>query len=399
LSAFFWLVVCAFAESVLQCVFLTKEKRMSLKFNHIGTPGKMGFGVGVPSVVPDGFSPMDGSYDLESDNYGNFVYKDVSVMVYVPRFDVAFAEPGKPIFLRPGQATPNGAKRVQVPAFFNGGRWRPGFFIDKYICSKNGNIASSIKGGKVLSSRIRNDDKDTPFSSLGLDIQDNLGGAFYAAKTRGPRFFASSIQMRHALGLVAMAQRQTATVKTCRWLDSQHKWPAGCVSSLGQDGLPDLKYESDGTYKNCGKTGSANMPGAVSHNGQANGVMDLSGIVWEVQSGIGERDGRYAIPASGEYLEDFESYQWVADTSVDLRFGPVGHVDPMLIESTGFGGLIGQQTGAGYLWPSSNPPKGLCAIGGGAWDYGSSAGVWALTLNYARGLSSTAVGFRAASYL
>jgi hypothetical protein len=302
-------------------------------------------------------------------------------MVYVPRFDVAFLEPGKPIFLRPGQPAPTGAKRVQVPAFFNGGRWRPGFFIDKYICSKNGKIASSIKGGKVLSSRIRNDDQDTPFSSLGRYIEDNLDGAFHAAKTRGEPFFVSSIQMRHALGLVAMAQRQAATVKTCQWLDSEHKWPAGCVSGLGQDGLPGLKYEPDGTYENCGKTGSANMPGAVSHNGQANGVMDLSGIVWEVQSGIGERDGRYAIPASGEYLEDFERDQWAADPSVDLRFGPGGHVDPMLIQSSGFGGLSGQETGAGYLLASSNPPKGLCAISGGNWSNGSNAGVWALFLD------------------
>ena len=376
---------------------------MGLKFNHIGTPGQMGFGVGVPATVPDGFALMDGTLDPDSDNYGNFVYQDGSVMVYVPRFDVAFAEPGKPIFLRPGQATPLGAKRVQVPAFFNGGRWRPGFFIDKYICSKNGKIASSIKGGKVLSSRIRNGDVDTPFSSLAWslekNLEDNLGGAFHAAKTRGDQFFASSVQMRHALGLVAMAQRQAATVKTCQWLESLYKWPAGCVSRLGQDELPDLKYESDGTYPNCGKTGSANMPGAVSHNGQANGVMDLSGIVWEVNSGIGERDGRYAIPMGGEYLEDFHLDQWRAARDVDLRFGPGGYVDPMLIGANGFGGLSEQEMGAGYLWASSTPPKGLCAIGGGNWNDGSLAGVWALYLSAARGASHVNFGFRAASFL
>jgi hypothetical protein len=372
---------------------------MGLKFNHIGTPGKMGFGVGVPATVPDGFSLMDGTLDPDSDNYGNFVYQDNSAMVYVPRFDVAFAEPGKPIFLRPGQATPPGAQRVQVPAFFNGGRWRPGFFIDKYICSKNGKIASSIKGGKVLSSRIRNGDKDTPFSSLGWDLEDNLGGAFHAAKTRGDQFFASSIQMRHALGLVAMAQRQAATVKTCQWLESLYKWPAGCVSRLGQDELPGLKYESDGTSPNCGKTGSANMPGAVSHNGQANGIMDLSGIVWEANSGIGERNGQYAIPMGGEYLEDFHLDQWLAARDVDLRFGPGGCVDPMLIGASGFGRPSGQDMGAGYLWASSTASKGLCALSGGSWYSGSDAGVWALILLYVRGNSYNSIGFRAASFL
>jgi hypothetical protein len=171
------------------------------------------------------------------------------------------------------------------------------------------------------------------------------------------------------------------------------------VSHLGQDELPGLKYESDGTYPNCGKTGSANMPGAVSHNGQANGVMDLSGIVWEVNSGIGERDGRYAIPMGGEYLEDFHLDQWLAARDVDLRFGPGGYVDPMLIGANGFGGLSGQEMGAGYLWVLSTPPKGLCAIVGGDWDYGSGAGVWALILDNVRGNSSNVFGFRAASFL
>jgi hypothetical protein len=373
--------------------------KLKFNFNHIGTPGQTGFGVGVPATVPNGFSLMDGTLDPGSDNYGNFVYQDGSVMVYVPRFDVAFAEPGKPIFLRPGQPAPPGAQRVQVPAFFNGGQWRPGFFIDKYICSKNGKIASSIKGGKVLSSRIRNEDKDTPFSSLGWDLENNLGGAFHAAKTRGEQFFASSIQMRHALGLVAMAQRQAATPKTCHWMESLYKWPAGCVSRLGQDDVPALKYESDGTYPNCGKTGSANMPGMVSHNGQANGVMDLSGIVWEVNSGIGERNGRYAIPMGDEYLEDFHLDQWLAARGNDLRISGDGHFDPMLMGASGLGGVSRQETGAGYFWAAIEPRKGICAISGGFWNLGSNAGVWALFLFYARGSSNNLFGFRAASFL
>jgi hypothetical protein len=98
-------------------------------------------------------------------------------------------------------------------------------------------------------------------------------------------------------------------------------------------------------------------------------------------------------------LEDFHLDQWLAARDVDLRFGPRGYVDPMLIGASGFGGLSGQKTGAGYLWASSTPPKGLCAVGGGDWDVGSGAGVWALLLNSARGTSNDSIGFRAASYL
>ena len=71
----------------------------------------------------------------------------------------------------------------------------------------------------------------------------------------------------------------------------------------------------------------------------------------------------------------------------------------MLIDVSGFGGLSGQETGAGYLWASSDPPKGLCAFSGGDWAGGSNAGVWALNLGYARGSSGDFIGFRAASYL
>jgi hypothetical protein len=38
-------------------------------------------------------------------------------------------------------------------------------------------------------------------------------------------------------------------------------------------------------------------------------------------------------------------------------------------------------------------------LSGGSWNSGSSAGVWALNLDAARGASYYNVGFRAASYL
>jgi hypothetical protein len=41
----------------------------------------------------------------------------------------------------------------------------------------------------------------------------------------------------------------------------------------------------------------------------------------------------------------------------------------------------------------------LCPVAGGTWAYSSSAGVWAVSLNFPRALSSATVGFRAASYL
>lgn len=56
--------------------------------NLIGTPGEIGFGVGVcpANILPAGFTPMQGYQDPSSPNYGNYQYKDGSIMVWIPQF-------------------------------------------------------------------------------------------------------------------------------------------------------------------------------------------------------------------------------------------------------------------------------------------------------------------------
>lgn len=371
-----------------------------MQINHIGTPGSMGFGCGIAPSLPDGFEPMEGHDDVNSANYGNYQYSDGSVMVWVPRFDVAFKD-GKTIILTADEATPAGSDRVQLPAFFNGGSWREGFFIDKYICSNNGRVASSLKGGRVLSSRIRNGAKDTPFSSLG-GVEDNLGGAFSAAKTRGGQFFVSSLQMRVALGMLVVAHRQAATKETCAWMAADKQWPVGCTDwNLGDKRMPGLKYESDGTFEECGRTGTASKPAAVSHNGQASGVMDLNGLVWEVQSGVGERNGQMACVSENDWLEDFHANEWTANPcAMQMPKAGWNYIDPTHINASGMIGALGaDDAGAGGVWAPKQVPKDLCVISGGHWSNGSFAGVWALSLLGVRAYSGNAVGFRAASFL
>ena len=55
---------------------------------HIGIPGQLGFGVGVcpGDILPAGFTPLPGYADLVSPNYGNYQFRDGSVMVWVPKF-------------------------------------------------------------------------------------------------------------------------------------------------------------------------------------------------------------------------------------------------------------------------------------------------------------------------
>lgn len=372
-----------------------------MKTNCIGTAGQAGFGVGVAPFTPPGFERLDGTLDVHSPLYGNYRYKDGSVMVYVPRFDVAFKD-GLVNIVGNGQEAPEGSHLVRMSAFFNGGEWKNGFFVDKYLCSKNGVMASSIKGGRVLSSARRARCEDTPFSSLGNSIEDNYAGAFDAAKTRGYEFFVSSLQMRIALGMLVVAQRQAANVEACKWLESEGKWPVGCTNwNLGDSRLAGLAYEADGTWDGCGLTGSANIPAAVSHNGQDCGVMDLNGLVWEIQSGVGERDGDFAFVSDADALEDFHLNTWKAHPAGARLPASGGHfIDPTRINHDGiFEALTERNCGAGRVWAPEKTPKGLCVISGGNWSNGSYAGVWALNLNGARGSSNNNVGFRAASFL
>ncbi|MDD3088183.1 MAG: hypothetical protein PHP89_06435, partial [Candidatus Omnitrophica bacterium] len=56
--------------------------------NLIGVPGQIGFGVGIcpPANLPPGMVGMPGYDQLGSDNYGNYVFSDGSIMIWVPRF-------------------------------------------------------------------------------------------------------------------------------------------------------------------------------------------------------------------------------------------------------------------------------------------------------------------------
>ncbi|MFA5285003.1 MAG: ubiquitin-activating E1 FCCH domain-containing protein [Smithellaceae bacterium] len=56
--------------------------------NLIGTPGQLGFGVGVcpANILPAGMTPLKGYQDSASPNYGNYQFTDGSIMVYIPQF-------------------------------------------------------------------------------------------------------------------------------------------------------------------------------------------------------------------------------------------------------------------------------------------------------------------------
>lgn len=266
--------------------------------NSIGLAGQQGFGVGVCPVLPVGYAALPGTADPASDNYGNYTYVDGSVMVWVPRFYYRIGSPASPRYGAYGanaidivgdsafrsEADANSAGYALHRAFFDGGP-QLGFFVDKYQCSNNGGIASSIRYGAPLSTGAAHN----PISALNGAPANTYAGTIAAAKTRGGAFHPASIFMYGALAMLSMAHGQAATATTwCAWYDATGvtNFPKGNNNNALRDtNDTSVLYVSDG-YSNCGQTGSGTPFAKTTHNGQACGIADLNGNMYEVALGI-----------------------------------------------------------------------------------------------------------------
>jgi hypothetical protein len=276
----------------------------------IGTAGGQGFGVGVyRGTLPLGFSEMEGTRDITSDNYGNYQYSDGSVMCWIPKFYYRIGSTASPYYAVYGansidivgsakfstMASDKAAEYALHRAFIDGGEEKAGFFVDKYQASNNSGVASSLKNGNPLSTSSAHN----PIASLtgnGQTVANNYAGCINAAKTRGNDFHCISRFQFAALALLATAHGQAATTSTyCAWYNSglATNFPKGNNNNALKDTNDTaVVWESDG-YPNCGKTGSAGYGGGAgnvfaksTHNGQNCGVADLNGNMWEVSIGM-----------------------------------------------------------------------------------------------------------------
>lgn len=415
--------------------------------NNIGVPGQQGFGVGIAPELPAGFSKLYGTEDPASDVYGNYVYSDGSVMCYIPAFYYKYGTGSnglavnvcdiKPFDAYPSVSAANTAGYALHRAFYNAGTIRPGVFVDKYLCSNNNGVASSIKNGNPLSSLAAHN----PFSGLTGAPSNTYAGAIAAAKTRGSNFFCNSVFIFKALALLSLAHGSASTSNAFNaWYSSgSTNFPKGCNNNaLGDANDATLSFASDG-YLNASKTGSANFLAKTAHNGQNCGVVDLNGCLWEITPGLTMDN---SDPAIGKF--------YVLKTSADMRAVTSGNT--LATDLWGAGGLAAlyddlgvmnsftgyafnfsdrivlmgsasqtlsaatsgtawQMTAAGAtlavggtnqfgndsIYDYSTPE--MCPLSGGGWPDSSGAGVWALSFGGSRGFSNATGGFRSAYYL
>lgn len=303
--------------------------------NLIGTAGAQGFGVGIcpPDELPSYMIPLDGTFDVTSDNYGNYaVVTDGSIMCWIPRFYFRIGHPSNPTYATygvnsldvkgidtyPAEANANADGYALHRAFIDGGVVKSGFFMDKYKWSlsnfENGvsGIASSVKNGNPISSSVATKRDATnnfagSFSnciSNGQTPTDTYGGGFAVAKSRGDNFARPSIFIVDALAKLSLAHGQAATSTTnCAWYSATTtNFPKGMNAS---GSLRDTNDNSctftacddgywTGRNEAC-KVGSGNAFAKTTHNGQACGVSDVNGNQWEVVQGLSCIASAYTI--------------------------------------------------------------------------------------------------------
>ena len=416
-----------------------------VQINDIGVPGQAGFGVGICPAVPAGYAPLPGCTDKLSANYGNYQYSDGSIMVWVPAFWMRLGHASNPTYgaygvnslhivpisTYPDDATANAEGFCRHRAFYNAGAVQLGVFVDKFQCSNNAGVASSVKNGNPLSSNSAHN----PFSGLTGAPSNTYGGAIAAAKTRGSAFFCASIFVHKMLALLSLAHAQASTgTAFCAWFDAAGvtNFPKGCNNDALRDANDaTILYVSDG-YSNCGKTGSSNALARTTHNGQACGVADLNGNMWEIAPGLTSDGTNYyllktsaniasatggnalaadlwgAVGLAALYDNVGATYESMTASGTNKIFGAATQVLSPATSGTAWamtGAGIPLATGVGgsnafgtdYFYDAR--PNELCVISGAGWGNGGLAGVWALILFYVRGDSRGDVGFRSALYL
>jgi hypothetical protein len=345
-------------------------------------------------------------------------------------------------------------------AFIDGGVVNAGFFVDKYKCSKNawgtGYIASSIKAGLPISTSSAHN----PINGLTACAGNYYYEAINAAHARdgvngainsNSNFAVASRFMYSALAMLSMAHGQASSSTTnCAWYDATNNFPKGCNNdALHDTNDATVSYVSDG-YSNCGKTGSGTPFAKTTHNGQASGVADLNGLMWEISLGVVRPGSSASDTAQQNNTADFyilkESIAlknlqpgWSDQASGNESWGTATHLatlyDQITIGHIGSGtgwqrfgnstnqvlseALSGDNyklSGIGLYKDANGKSSGgtnlfgvdgsyeyhranLCLVSRADWNDGSYAGVWTVAWNSSRTGSYYGGGFRAACLL
>ena len=239
------------------------------KANDIGIVGRQGFGVGFPDATEDelaaiGMSPMNGTYDKTSDNYGNFMSDNGGVFVYIPHHYVRYGEQTEADYDVYGanvlgvkshdeynsEAEANADGYFSPRAFYDGSASvnQQGFFMQKYE-----------PNGKTLDGVVYAYGDGSARGMVSIDAPTMMT----RARNLGSDYFVASYFMHQAMDTITLLQGQHSTgTANCAW------------------------WKSRGGANYPTKGWNASTPALYSHNGQKNGIMMADGFTWEFCLGV-----------------------------------------------------------------------------------------------------------------
>ena len=272
----------------------------------IGSAGQQGFGVGVYGGDPAdltamGLAPMEGCEDPTSDNYGNYIHTNGSIMCCIPAFCYRLGKATAPSYSQDGVDALEIKDATKFPqfshdavffspgfgddwilhrAFVDGNKLKRAFFIDKYLCSNVNGQAASVKNADWL---MCCDDSTKTYQTK--SISGTVGQALDAitlSLARGDYYSLVTCYQWSAISLLSLAHGQAATsADACAWYDANHttNFPKGATSEYGRDFNDDtIRYTSHSYGSLFAKTGSGTPFNKTTHNGQASGVADVAGV-------------------------------------------------------------------------------------------------------------------------
>lgn len=266
----------------------------------IGTPGKMGFGVGLyngTDLKKLDLTLMEGGDDTNNDNYGNYQHPNGSIFCFVPAFCYSFTKKGlknkgtpNAIYIKSfsdfkDEDDANAHGYILHRAFIDGGEIKKGFFVSKYLMGQGckatkDNIPFSLCLNYMGHTYVNSGKKYSVFACDSVSLSKKLGDQYNCASA----FIYSALNMlSYCHGLFA------TSTDYCAWFDpnKEANFPKGCNNNaLGDVNDSSVKYTSDDLTPQKPNTGSATPFAKTTHNGQNCGVCDLNGCMEQVAVGV-----------------------------------------------------------------------------------------------------------------
>lgn len=393
----------------------------------LGVAGEIGFGVA--TARPEwyqmvGAVPLEGHDIKTSPNYGNYMHMaSGAILVCIPKhyykitnniFDYSDTLEDGFVIDRSFLNGDGLGGTIELPAIF----------VAKYGLTKNGTKASAQRYKDPLSTASAHN----PISALSNAPTNTYGGLYKAVKTMDLKAILTPIFHYTMLARMAKAHGQASdSVAVCAYVDIKPHHPKGNNNNaLGDTNDANVVYTASG-YSNCGLTGSGVPFAKTTHNGQACGVADLNGNMWEVASGFIRTNANGFLV----FKDTVDIRILTDDNTTGTGAYNIAYYDPIDLSS-----VIGAQNAWTYFGNANNQvfgfstdknsftykqtsigiplPTGiggtvefgndglyrhlvdqLAVLVGGGWGHTSYAGVFAMALDDVRSYSLGDVGGRA----